>query len=175
MKMFKSDLLDNIVQGYATYVMYMVFPDYLKEGISLKSPKELKWHLRDRLLFCDTREEADRLISNVLENADFDKIYNNLLFFSPVIQPHEFSTAWKRAQIANHEKNEAVFKLYEDFIPDLEKVLDMAKNAYTKDEKGFKYLHKADIAMNLEDIQLKLSEILQHIHNSEGLTYNEKD
>ena len=170
-------MLQKIMQAYADHVLTEKYNDYLESEKSITTPNQLEGIITDRLLVSDNREEANLFLSSCLNACDFKQIFDNCKYaYSPVIKDKKLNTPHKILVQSRHLRNEALFKLYGEFIPDLKALL--AKAEEVKDIKGkgvADWKYKNDVAVAIDDLLLMLAEISHNIHNSVMLSFDGED
>lgn len=179
-------MLQKIMQAYADYVLFKKYNDYLESGAEkpITTPDQLRRVVGGRLLVSNRQEEVDQFIMRCLDACDFKQIFDNCKYaYSPVIKDKKLNTPHKILVQSRHLRNEALFKFYDKFLPDLKALL--AKAEEVKDIKGkgvADWQYKNDVAMAIDDLLLMLAEISHNIHNSvmlsfdgEGALRHEKD
>lgn len=172
-------MLQKIMQAYADHVLAEKYKDYLEsEGKKIiTTPDQLKGILSGRLLMHNRQEEADQFIMHCLNACDFKQIFDNCKYtYSPVIKDKKLNTPHKILVQSRHLRNEALFKLYDEFIPDLKALLAKAEEVYDIKGKGVAdWQYKNDVAMAISDLLLMLAEISHNIHNSVMLSFDGED
>lgn len=170
-------MLQKIMQAYADHVLTEKYNDYLESEKSITTPNQLEGIITDRLLVSDNREEANLFLSSCLNACDFKQIFDNCKYaYSPVIKDKKLNTPHKILVQSRHLRNEALFKLYGEFIPDLKALL--AKAEEVKDIKGkgvADWKYKNDVAVAIDYLLLMLAEISHNIHNSVMLAFDGED
>ena len=170
-------MLQKIMQAYADHVLFNSYADMLEEGIIITTPDQLEGIITDRFLVSDNREEIDQFLIHCLNACDFKQIFDNCKYaYSPVIKDKKLNTPHKILVQSRHLRNEALFKLYGEFIPDLKALL--AKAEEVKDIKGkgvADWKYKNDVAVAIDDLLLMLAEISHNIHNSVMLSFDGED
>lgn len=172
-------MLQKIMQAYADHVLFEKYNDYFESEVEkpITTPNQLKDILSGRLLGYNREKEADQFIMNCLNACDFKQIFDNCkYFYSPVIKDKKLNTPHKILVQSRHLRNEALFKLYGEFIPDLKALL--AKAEEVKDIKGkgvADWKYKNDVAVAIDDLLLMLAEISHNIHNSVMLSFDGED
>ena len=169
-------MLQKIMQAYADHVLAEKYNDYLESEKSITTPDQLKGILSGRLLGYN-REEIDQFLIHCLNACDFKQIFDNCKYaYSPVIKDKKLNTPHKILVQSRHLRNEALFKLYGEFIPDLKALL--AKAEEVKDIKGkgvADWKYKNDVAVAIDNLLLMLAEISHNIHNSVMLSFDGED
>ena len=170
-------MLQKIMQAYADQVLTEKYNDYLESEKSITTPDQLKGILSGRLLGYNREEEANLFLSCCLNACDFKQIFDNCKYaYSPVIKDKKLNTPHKILVQSRHLRNEALFKLYGEFIPDLKALL--AKAEEVKDIKGkgvADWKYKNDVAVAIDNLLLMLAEISHNIHNSVMLSFDGED
>lgn len=170
-------MLQKIMQAYADYVLAEKYNDYLESEKPITTPDQLKGILSGRLLGYNREEEVNQFLSHCLNACDFKQIFDNCKYaYSPVIKDKKLNTPHKILVQSRHLRNEALFKLYDKFLPDLKALL--AKAEEVKDIKGkgvADWKYKNDVAMAIDDLLLMLAEISHNIHNSVMLSFDGED
>ena len=170
-------MLQKIMQAYADHVLVEKYNDYLESEKSITTPNQLKGILSERLLGYNRQEEVDQFLSCCLNACDFKQIFDNCKYaYSPVIKDKKLNTPHKILVQSRHLRNEALFKLYGEFIPDLKALL--AKAEEVKDIKGkgvADWKYKNDVAVAIDGLLLMLAEISHNIHNSVMLSFDGED
>ena len=170
-------MLQKIMQAYADHVLAEKYSDYLESEKSITTPDQLKSILSGRLLGYNREKEASQFLSSCLNACDFKQIFDNCKYaYSPVIKDKKLNTPHKILVQSRHLRNEALFKFYDKFLPDLKALL--AKAEEVKDIKGkgvADWKYKNDVAMAIDDLLLMLAEISHNIHNSVMLSFDGED
>lgn len=170
-------MLQKIMQAYADHVLTEKYNDYLESEKSITTPDQLKGILSGRLLGYNREKEANLFLSSCLNACDFKQIFDNCKYaYSPVIKDKKLNTPHKILVQSRHLRNEALFKLYGEFIPDLKALL--AKAEEVKDIKGkgvADWKYKNDVAVAIDYLLLMLAEISHNIHNSVMLAFDGED
>ena len=170
-------MLQKIMQAYADHVLAEKYNDYLESEKSITTPDQLKGILSGRLLGYNREEEVNQFLSRCLNACDFKQIFDNCKYaYSPVIKDKKLNTPHKILVQSRHLRNEALFKFYDKFLPDLKALL--AKAEEVKDIKGkgvADWKYKNDVAVAIDDLLLMLAEISHNIHNSVMLSFDGED
>lgn len=172
-------MLQKIMQAYADHVLFKKYNDYLESEAEkpITTPDQLRGVVGGRLLMHNRQEEVDQFIMHCLNACDFKQIFDNCKYaYSPVIKDKKLNTPHKILVQSRHLRNEALFKLYDEFIPDLKALL--AKAEEVKDIKGkgvADWKYKNDVAVAIDDLLLMLAEISHNIHNSVMLSFDGED
>lgn len=172
-------MLQKIMQAYAEDVLAEKHKDYLESEAEkpITTPDQLKGILSGRLLGYNREKEADQFIMNCLNACDFKQIFDNCKYaYSPVIKDKKLNTPHKILVQSRHLRNEALFKLYDEFIPDLKALL--AKAEEVKDIRGkgvADWKYKNDVAIAISDLLIMLAEISHNINNSVMLSFDGED
>ena len=170
-------MLQKIMQAYADHVLTEKYGDYLESEKSITTPGQLKGILSGRLLGYNREEEVNQFLSSCLNACDFKQIFDNCKYaYSPVIKDKKLNTPHKILVQSRHLRNEALFKLYGEFIPDLKALL--AKAEEVKDIKGkgvADWKYKNDVAVAIDNLLIMLAEISHNIHNSVMLSFDGED
>lgn len=170
-------MLQKIMQAYADHVLAEKYKDYLEPEKSITTPDQLKGILSGRLLGYNREKEVNQFLNHCLNACDFKQIFDNCKYaYSPIIKDKKLNTPHKILVQSRHLRNEALFKLYDEFIPDLKALL--AKAEEVKDIKGkgvADWKYKNDVAMAIDDLLLMLAEISHNIHNSVMLSFDGED
>ena len=170
-------MLQKIMQAYADHVLAEKYNDYLESEKSITTPDQLKGILSGRLLGYNREEEVDQFLSCCLDACDFKQIFDNCKYaYSPVIKDKKLNTPHKILVQSRHLRNKALFKLYDEFVPDLKALL--AKAEEVKDIKGkgvADWKYKNDVAVAIDYLLLMLAEISHNIHNSVMLAFDGED
>lgn len=170
-------MLQKIMQAYADYVLAEKYNDYLESEKSITTPDQLKGILSGRLLGYNREKEVNQFLNHCLNACDFKQIFDNCKYaYSPIIKDKKLNTPHKILVQSRHLRNEALFKLYDEFIPDLKALL--AKAEEVKDIKGkgvADWKYKNDVAVAIDDLLLMLAEISHNIHNSVMLSFDGED
>lgn len=170
-------MLQKIMQAYADHVLAEKYKDYLEPEKSITTPDQLKGILSGRLLGYNREKEVNQFLNHCLNACDFKQIFDNCKYaYSPIIKDKKLNTPHKILVQSRHLRNEALFKLYDEFIPDLKALL--AKAEEVKDIKGkgvADWKYKNDVAVAIDDLLLMLAEISHNIHNSVMLSFDGED
>ena len=172
-------MLQKIMQTYAEHVLTEKYNDFLESEAEkpITTPDQLRRVVGDHLLVSNRQEEVDKFIMYCLNACDFKQIFDNCKYaYSPVIKDKKLNTPHKILVQSRHLRNEALFKLYGEFIPDLKALL--AKAEEVKDIKGkgvADWKYKNDVAVAIDDLLLMLAEISHNIHNSVMLSFDGED
>lgn len=172
-------MLQKIMQAYADHVLAEKYKDYLEsEGKKIiTTPDQLKGILSGRLLGYNREKEVNQFLNHCLNACDFKQIFDNCKYtYSPVIKDKKLNTPHKIFVQSRHLRNEALFKLYDEFIPDLKALLAKAEEVNDIKGKGVvDWQYKNDVAMAISDLLLMLAEISHNIHNSVMLSFDGED
>ena len=172
-------MLQKIMQAYADHVLAEKYNDYFESGAEkpITTPVQLRRVVGGRLLVSNRLGEVDQFIMSCLDACDFKQIFDNCKYaYSPVIKDKKLNTPHKILVQSRHLRNEALFKFYDKFLPDLKALL--AKAEEVKDIKGkgvADWKYKNDVAMAIDDLLLMLAEISHNIHNSVMLSFDGED
>lgn len=170
-------MLQKIMQAYADHVLAEKYNDYLESEKSITTPNQLKGILSGRLLGYNREEEVNQFLNHCLNACDFKQIFDNCKYaYSPIIKDKKLNTPHKILVQSRHLRNEALFKLYDEFIPDLKALL--AKAEEVKDIKGkgvADWKYKNDVAVAIDYLLLMLAEISHNMHNSVMLAFDGED
>ena len=170
-------MLQKIMQAYADHVLAEKYNDYLESEKPITTPNQLKGILSERLLGYNRQEEVDQFLNHCLNACDFKQIFDNCKYaYSPLIKDKKLNTPHKILVQSRHLRNVALFKLYDEFIPDLRALL--AKAEEVKDIKGkgvADWKYKNDVAVAIDDLLIMLAEISHNIHNSVMLSFDGED
>lgn len=169
-------MLQKIMQAYADHVLTEKYLESEAEK-PITTPDQLKVILSGRLLGYNRQEEADQFIMRCLDACDFKQIFDNCKYvYSPLIKDKKLNTPHKILVQSRHLRNEALFKLYGEFIPDLKALLAKAEEVYDIKGKGVAdWQYKNDVAMVIDNLLLMLAEISHNIHNSVMLSFDGED
>lgn len=172
-------MLQKIMQAYADHVLFKKYNDYLESEAEkpITTPDQLRGVVGGRLLMHNRQEEADQFIMHCLNACDFKQIFDNCKYvYSPVIKDKKLNTPHKIFVQSRHLRNEALFKLYDEFIPDLKALLAKAEEVNDIKDKGVvNWQYKNDVAMAISDLLLMLVEIDNNLHNSVMLALDGED
>ena len=166
-------MLQKIMQAYADHVLTEKYLESEAEK-PITTPDQLKGILSGRLLGYNREKEVNQFLNHCLNACDFKQIFDNCKYaYSPLIKDKKLNTPHKILVQSRHLRNEALFKLYDEFIPDLKALL--AKAEEVKDIKGkgvADWKYKNDVAIAISDLLIMLAEISHNIHNSVMLSFD---
>lgn len=166
-------MLQKIMQAYADHVLTEKYLESEAEK-PITTPNQLKVILSGRLLEYNRQEEADQFIMHCLDACDFKQIFDNCKYaYSPLIKDKKLNTPHKILVQSRHLRNEALFKLYDEFIPDLKALLAKAEEVYHINGKGVAdWKYKNDVAVAIDNLLLMLAEISHNINDSVMLSFD---